>query len=138
VPKDEYAEYERAVAAIREDNAKLMADFEQWLSEKGLAGKTIERHVENGAFYINTFLLYSDAVPARKGVSQVWSFFVDWFIRKTMWASPNSMKQMAGSLHQFSAYSHSMTSMSLNRMSNFLPGWIWRPMWPFRPTLWLR
>ena len=33
------------------------------------------------------------------------------------------------------SYSNSLTSMSLNRMSNCLPEWIWRPMWPFRPTL---
>ena len=40
MPKDEYAEYERACATIREGNAKLMAHFEQWLSGKGLANKT--------------------------------------------------------------------------------------------------
>ena len=30
------------------------------------------------------------------------------------------------------------TSMSLNRMSNSLPGWIWSPIYPFTPTLRLR
>ena len=102
----EYQKYERACKRIRKENAKLLADFEQWLSEKGLAEKTIERHVENGAFYINTFLLYSDAVPAKKGASQVWSFLGDWFIRKAIWASPTSIKQIAASLKKFYTFMH--------------------------------
>jgi site-specific recombinase XerD len=76
------------------------------LSDKGLAEKTIERHVENVEFYINTFLLYSDAVPAKKGASEVWSFFGDWFIRKAIWASPTSIKQIAASLKKFYTFMH--------------------------------
>ena len=106
MPDKEYQKYERACKRIRKENAKLLADFEQWMSEKGLSEKTIERHVKNVEFYINTFLLYSDAVPATKGTLEIWSFFGSWFIRKAMWASPASMKQIAASLKKFYTFMH--------------------------------
>jgi len=101
VPKDEYAEYERACATIREDNAKLMADFEQWLSGKGLAQKTIRRHMDNVEFYINTYLLNEDAVPASEGASHISMFLGYWFIRKAMWGSPSAIRENAASLKKF-------------------------------------
>ena len=41
MPTDKYEKYERACQKIRNDNAKLLVEFEQWLSKKGLADKTI-------------------------------------------------------------------------------------------------
>ena len=65
----DFEEFERACVKIKEDNAKLLADFGQWLEQKGLAKKTITEHVKNADFYINTFLLYDEAIPARDGAS---------------------------------------------------------------------
>ena len=50
----EFEEYGRACAKIKEENAKLLADFGQWLEQKGLVKKTITEHVKNADFYINT------------------------------------------------------------------------------------
>ncbi len=103
---DDYEKYERACKRIRKDNAKLLYASDQWLAAKGLSEKTIEQHVRNVAFYINVCLLYSDAVPAKEGASKVWSFFGDWFIRKTLWASQNSMRQIGVSLKKFYTFMH--------------------------------
>ncbi len=101
MPKNEYEEYERACAKIREENGKLLADFEQWFSEKGLTEKTIQRHVENVNFYINEFLLYEDAMPAKDGAGEISMFLGYWFIRKAMWASLSSIRENAASLKKF-------------------------------------
>ena len=127
----EYQKYERACAKIRKENAKLLADFEQWLSEKGLAEKTIERHVENVEFYINTFLLYSDAVSAKKGASELSSFLGDWFIRKAIWASPTSIKQIAASLKKFYTFIHEQRHIDADDLQDLketireeMPDWL--------------
>ncbi len=98
---DEYEQYERACIKIREDNGKLLAAFEQWLTQKGLAKKTVRQHVENVDFYVNTYLLNEDAVPAKDGAGSVSGFLGYWFIRKAMWASPSSIRQSAASLKKF-------------------------------------
>ena len=102
----EYRKYERACAKIRKENARLLADFEKWLSDKALAEKTIGQHAANAEFYLNTFLLYSAAVPAKKGALELSSFLGDWFIRKAIWASPTSIKQIAASLKKFYTFMH--------------------------------
>ena len=57
-------------------------------------------------FYINTFLLYEDAIPASEGASRLSMFLGYWFIRKAGWASPASIKQNASSLKKFYTFMH--------------------------------
>ncbi len=128
---DDYKKYERECKRIRKDNAKLLDAFDQWLAAKGLAEKTIEQHVQNVAFYINTFLLYSDAVPAKEGTSEVWSFFGNWFIRKTLWASQNSMRQIAVSLKRFYTFMHEQGQIDADDLADLketvkeeMPNWL--------------
>ena len=98
---DEYKKYEQACAKIKEDNAKLLASFEHWLLAKGLGKKSITEHVKNADFYVNTFLLYDEAVPAEEGAWRISSFLGDWFIRKALWSSRTSIKENAASLKRF-------------------------------------
>ena len=74
MPEDEYQKYERACKRIKEDNAKLLDDFDRWLSGKGVSTKTIRKHKDNVDFYINTFLLNEDAIPAKEGASHIAMF----------------------------------------------------------------
>ncbi|MBL7076710.1 MAG: hypothetical protein ISS31_04495 [Kiritimatiellae bacterium] len=52
-------------------------------------------------FYINEYLLYSEAVPAAEGATHIHGFFGDWFVRKAMWASETSIKRTAAGLKKF-------------------------------------
>jgi hypothetical protein len=97
----EFEEYEQACAKIRGDNATLLAEFEQWLGQKGLALKTITEHVKNADFYINTFLLYEEAITARDGAGRLSMFLGYWFPRKALWASRTSIKENAATLKKF-------------------------------------
>ena len=40
--KDEYANYEQECERIRAENGKLLEEFAEWLSAKGLTSKTIQ------------------------------------------------------------------------------------------------
>ena len=114
----EYEQYEQACKKIEKDNALFLADFEKWLSAKGLAKKTIKRHEENVDFYINTFLLHEEAVPAKDGAGNASYFLGYWFIRKAMWASPASIKQNAASLKKLYTYMHQRGQVDADDLQN--------------------
>lgn len=103
---DDYAKYEKDCEKIREENAKLLADFSDWLTAKGLSEKTVGNHCSNMDFFLNRFLLYEDAKPAETGVFEVGSFLGYWFIQKAMWASRSSIKSYAATLKKFYTFMH--------------------------------
>ena len=104
--KDEYEKYEQECERIRTENEKLLEEFAEWLSAKGLASKTIREHCENIDFYVNHFLLYEEALEPPEGVSYADMFLGYWFIRKAMWASKWSIKSNGASLKKFYTFMH--------------------------------
>jgi site-specific recombinase XerD len=96
-----YEQYEQDCQRIREENKILLADYEKWLADKGLAPKTIAKHYSNVDFYINEFLLYEEAINAADGVISIGNFLGYWFIKKTMWASKSTIKSNGTSLKKF-------------------------------------
>ncbi len=127
----QYQEYERACATIRKQNVQLLKEFRNWLSEKGLAEKTILQHIENVDFYVNDFLLYYDAVPASEGAREISSCLGDWFIRKALWASPTSIRSIAASLKKFYTFMHERGRISAEDLQDVkdtikdgLPVWL--------------
>jgi hypothetical protein len=97
----DFNKYEKACKEIRKENKKLLEQFAEWLKQKKITDKTISKHVSNINFYINEFLLYEDAVPAKKGTASVDMFLGYWFIKKAMWASKSAIKENATSLKKF-------------------------------------
>jgi hypothetical protein len=98
---NKYEEFEEACVAIRKENEELLSAFGQWLGRTGISEKTIDKHVSNADFYVNEFLLYEDAVPAKDGPGHISMFLGYWFIRKAMWANTGAIKQNAVSLKKF-------------------------------------
>ena len=82
-------------------NKQILTNFSEYLKESGLAPKTIEKHVENIDFYINTYLLYYEIQSPHQGVDALDDFFTDFFPRKAMWSSVNSVKENITSLKKF-------------------------------------
>jgi hypothetical protein len=101
VNMDDYQKYEKACNRIRIANKRLLGEFEQWLKISGLSAKTIDKHLSNTDFYVNEYLLYEDAIPAREGAGEISMFLGYWFIRKAMWANPSTIKGNAASLKKF-------------------------------------
>lgn len=98
---DSYEEYEKECVRIREENSRLLDDFEAWLAEKGLTQKTIIKHSLNVDFYINNFLLYEEAIDAADGIVKIGEFLGFWFIKKALWSSKAHIKSNAASLKKF-------------------------------------
>lgn len=55
-------------------------------------------------FYINEFLLYSEAIEAKDGAGEIDMFLGYWFIRKALWANRRTIKENATSLKKFYQY----------------------------------
>lgn len=94
-------DYEQECQKCRDFNQGLLDRFEDWLMEKNLGDKTVQKHVQNVEFYLNEFLLYEDTIPAKDGVEYIGPFLGDWFIRKALWSSVNTIKENASSLKKF-------------------------------------
>jgi hypothetical protein len=131
MPDAKYQKYERTCKRIKGYNAKLLEQFDQWLSGKGLAEKTVRRHVENADFYINTFLLYEDAIPAKEGASRISMFLGYWFIRKAMWASPSAIRENGASLKKFYTFMQEQGKVSAEALDDLketikeeMPEWV--------------
>ncbi len=115
---DDYEKWEAACEKIREDNAKLLEQFEAWLQQKKLSKKTIRTHTENVDLYINEFLLYEDAVEAKDGADDIGMFLGYWFVKKAMWASPAQIKRNAASLKKFYTFMNEKGEVSKESLTD--------------------
>ena len=98
---DEYEKWEKDCKKIKKQNETILNDFADWLKESGINESTIDKHYRNVDFYINEFLLYEDAIPAKNGSSYIGMFLGYWFIKKAMWSNAAAIKQNAASLKKF-------------------------------------
>lgn len=97
----DYEEYEKACDAIRHENAAILETFENYLANKGLSQKTINKHISNVDFYINDYLLHDDVRTMEDGASRVDDFLGYFFIRRCMWSTPGTIKSTAASIKKF-------------------------------------
>ncbi len=95
----DYEDYEEQCGKIREENARLLKIFEEDMA--GLKPATINRHLDNVDFYINSYLLYEDAQSFAEGAYQLDGYLGEFFIRKCMWSTPGSIKTTAASIKKF-------------------------------------
>ncbi len=95
------ADFDAECDAIRQQNDVLLEQFALWLSQSGLSEKTVLKHVDNMAFYINDFLLREEPQEPEEGSRLIGWFLGDWFIRKAMWASQTSIKGYAATFKKF-------------------------------------
>ncbi|MDD2959914.1 MAG: hypothetical protein PHR92_15585 [Lachnospiraceae bacterium] len=94
-----FKEYEEKCKIIKEENESLLELFEEDL--EGLNSKTINRHLSNVDFYINTYLLREDACDFTQGIWKVDDYLGYFFIRKCMWSTPGNIKSTAASIKKF-------------------------------------
>lgn len=98
---EDYELYERNLEKNNKRNEKFLKIFENWLNDQKLSKKTIVKHLSNIDLYINNYLNYYEVTNMENGVSMVYSFLNDWFIRKCMWSSVSSIKEIAASIKKF-------------------------------------
>lgn len=86
----DFEEYEEKCKLIKQENESLLEMFEKDL--EGLNQKTINRHLTNVDFYINTYLLREDAYDFTHGIWDIDDYLGYFFIRKCMWLTPGNIK----------------------------------------------
>ena len=82
-------------------NKKFINEFEKWLIAQKLGNKTIRKHLNNIDLFINDYVNYYEVTKMEDGISSVYSFLNDWFIRKCAWSSVTSIKETAASIKKF-------------------------------------
>ena len=100
----EYQAFEEARRKEHEKNAAHLTGFAEWLKHKGLSEKTIDKHVDNAAFYINEYLCRYEVLGVAQGCHEISGFLGDWFIRKALWSSCAYIKSTAASIKKFYAF----------------------------------
>lgn len=95
----DFEEYEEKCKLIKQENESLLEMFEKDL--EGLNQKTINRHLTNVDFYINTYLLREDAYDFTHGIWDIDDYLGYFFIRKCMWSIPGNIKSTAASIKKF-------------------------------------
>lgn len=84
---------------IVKQHEELLNIFKEDLSN--LSDKTIKKHIQNVDFFINEYLLNRNNANYEEVNNEVDLFFRDFFIRKCMWSSPNSIKETAARFKKF-------------------------------------
>ena len=97
-------DYEKKFEDNIKRNEKYLKEFKKWLTEKGLADKTISKHLNNARLFIDDYLSHYEITKAEDGLSDVFSFLNGWFIEKCIWSTRNSLKDTAASLKKFYQY----------------------------------
>ncbi len=126
-----YEEYERACEERRAENEGYLVEFEEWLMAAGLSDKTIQRHISNIDFFINTYLLREDAYGIEEGCCRVDDFLGYFFIRKCMWSTPATIRQNAASFKKFykcmlekGHITQGSSDLLLDAIKTFRPMWL--------------
>ena len=91
--------YEKKCDAIKEENARMLQLFEEDMA--GLKPKTIDRHLDNVEFFLNTYLLRMGLNDYIKGMDYVDDYLGNFYIRKCMWSTPGNIKTTATSIKKF-------------------------------------
>lgn len=103
---------------INIQNEQILEDFKIHLQESSLAPKTIDRHIGNVEFYINTYLLYYDIESPHQGHYRLDDFFGVFFPTKAMWSSPATVKENITSLKKFYKYLNELSLVSDEGLEN--------------------
>ena len=98
---EDYELYEEKLEKNYKRNEKFLKIFEKWLNAQNLAPKTIRKHLNNIDLYINNYLNYYEVTNMEEGVHMAYMFLDDWFIRKCLWSSETSIREMSASIKKF-------------------------------------
>ncbi|MGO4939464.1 hypothetical protein ACTQ45_05500 [Fundicoccus sp. Sow4_D5] len=90
------------IERLGQQNQRYLEVFEAELKAANLKAKTIEKHLDNTEFYINTYLMNRLVQEMKDGCGyELDAYFGDYFVRKTDWATPATIKANAASIKKF-------------------------------------
>lgn len=87
--------------AAREQNKKCLAEYEEALRKAGLSENTINKHVANVEFFLNTWLLDFMEAGMDEGPLFVDLYLGDWFIDNYVGATGSVLRDNATAIKKF-------------------------------------
>jgi site-specific recombinase XerD len=108
-------DYDENVKRIRKHNEPILAGFNSLLMHSALSTKTIKGHIQNIEFFAE-YLIYYEPLKTldQTESSDVVSFLDDWFLRKAMWSSVESVKAYFATFKKFFSWMRDVHYMSEN------------------------
>lgn len=102
---DEAADLNEAdYTRIRKDNEKLIQNYGRSLKNKGYSEKDIYRLLSMADMYVNSYLLDNLSLSAADGIGAVDDYFTEYFPENVIWASEDSVGNMARAIKAFYRY----------------------------------
>lgn len=93
--------YDQEVKAIQQYNKPILDEFRGWLENANLSNSVIQKHMWNIILFAD-YLVYDD--PLQKLVeansSNVYMFMANWYPRKVLPSSPNSVQSYSASFRK--------------------------------------
>ncbi|MGX6979611.1 hypothetical protein ACWN8V_10205 [Vagococcus elongatus] len=96
------SEYETMTDEIRDNNAKLLESFGEYLEAKEkLSQRVIKRHQENASLFIDDYLLYYGIKTLTTDALEVGAFISDWYVEKFLQVNLLNVSQLGTSMKKF-------------------------------------
>jgi site-specific recombinase XerD len=107
--------HDEQVKHIRNYNEPILASFRDSFMNSTLSAKTIKNHVQNMEFFAE-YLIYYEPLKTLEQTesSDVISFLDDWFLRKAMWSSVESVKAYFATFKKFFIWMRDTNRMAEN------------------------
>lgn len=84
-----------------ERNNIFLREFEENMKKEKLSKVTIDKHLSNVEFYINTYLNHDTVDLAEEGVYSISWYLVMWYPRKVLFSSQSEISSVRTSLKKF-------------------------------------
>jgi site-specific recombinase XerD len=98
-------EFDEQVTQIQKYNQPILAGFKAWLEKSNLSTKTIKEHITNIEFFADYLVYYEPLKKLDEADKQdVYSFLMDWYPRKALWACEINTKSYMTSFRKFFSY----------------------------------
>lgn len=110
-------DYDKEFQRVEENNKKLLSLFKDSLN--GLSEKTIQLHLSNASLFLNEYFYREGLEDPQEGSSYIGLFF-DFFIRKCLWSTPNTVKQLASSIKKFYKCMYQNNVVDINALEDVL------------------
>lgn len=82
-------------------NKKYLEEFENYLIKDNLSKKTVNKHINNIDFYINTYLNHYNITKVEDGAIGISLYLLDWYPRKVLFSSPSTISGVRSSIKKF-------------------------------------
>lgn len=119
---DDYDVYVSKWEVIEKENNEALEKFKEYLENKGLKEKTIQSHLNNVEFYLNTYLFRVGLIGYKNAfeIEHMEDYFGYFFIRKCMWSTPYSVKATLASMKKFNLFMFENKMISKEQYNGFV------------------